>query len=120
MEQLYQRYGDRADFYLVYIREAHPERLDEAEIDHDSIRCAEQTLEQRAEIAAAAARGMGVTMPVLIDDMDESACRSYAAWPSRIAVIDTDGQIAWHSERGPRGFDLDRAERELQTLLSQR
>ena len=36
--------------------------------------------------------------------MDDKTDRAYAAWPSRIFVVDTRGRIVVRGEPGPRGL----------------
>jgi hypothetical protein len=40
----------------------------------------------------------------LVDTMDDATDRAYAAWPSRIFLVDVDGKIAVRGEPGPRGL----------------
>lgn len=46
-------------------------------------------------------------MPCVVDDMNDSAERAYAAWPERLYVVGTDGRIAYAGRMGPFGFDPD-------------
>ncbi len=57
-------------------------------------------------------------MPFLIDDMKDTANRSYDGWPDRLFVIDVNGTIAYRGAPGPKGFKVDEAEGALRNLLS--
>lgn len=54
-----------------------------------------------------------MTMPCVVDAMDNRVDVAYAAWPERMVVIDTDGKIAYVGDRGPWGFKPDQVRRWL-------
>ena len=81
----------------MYVAEAHPS--DEwllASNEDGNIRVVQQTtLEERiARRAGDAAARLSLTMPILVDGMDDAASIAFAAWPERLVVIDRDGRIA--------------------------
>ncbi len=39
-----------------------------------------------------------------VDDMDDAVMIAYAAWPERLYLIDTGGQVVYAGGRGPKGF----------------
>jgi peroxiredoxin len=101
VEELYQQYKNRAEFLTVYITEAghsiagleyvlkshHPGSPDPRENKHlEAIR---RAIDQR-----------GLTMPFVIDGDDRAVERAYLAWPRRLVVIDSDGNIAQDLGRG--------------------
>jgi hypothetical protein len=43
-------------------------------------------------------------IPGLVDTMDDATDRAYAAWPSRIFLMDLQGKIAVRGDPGPRGL----------------
>jgi hypothetical protein len=45
-----------------------------------------------------------LTIPCLIDGMDNKVNQSYSAWPDRIFLVRTDGKLAVAADRGPWGF----------------
>ena len=45
-----------------------------------------------------------LTIPCLVDDMDNTANKAYQAHPDRIYVVRTDGRIAIAAAQGPFGF----------------
>jgi len=117
---MYQTYKDRAAFYIVYIREAHPtDGWQVASNERDQVLFADpKTLEQRAEVASACVLGLEMTIPCLLDDMANTANNAYAGWPDRLYVIDKAGRIALKGGPGPRGFKPAEAEHALKTLLA--
>ena len=40
----------------------------------------------------------------LVDDVDNTASTSYAAWPERIYIFATEGTIAYRGGKGPFHF----------------
>ena len=106
LEELYDRYADEVAFFIVYIREAHPEdgwvleenRLAEIALSDPT------SLEERAAAAGACALRLRTRIPILIDDVDDSAALAYGGWPDRLYLIGRDGRVAFQGERGPDGF----------------
>ncbi len=45
-----------------------------------------------------------LTLPCLIDGMDNKVNEAYHAWPDRIFLVRTDGRLAVAADRGPWGF----------------
>lgn len=45
-----------------------------------------------------------LTIPCLIDGMDNKVNQAYSAWPDRIFLVRTDGKLAVAADRGPFGF----------------
>ena len=64
-----------------------------------------------------------ITMPCLIDNMDNATMKAYNALPDRFYLIGKDGRIAFKGRHGPFGFkpaELQQAiEAELALLGSQ-
>ncbi len=58
-----------------------------------------------------------MSIPCLVDDLQNTAQKAYAGWPDRLYVIDKDGTVAYRGEPGPRGFKPDDAEAALKSLL---
>ena len=122
LEELHDRYADRVAFFIVYIREAHPEdgwvleenRLAEIALSDPT------SLEERAGAAGACSVRLQPRIPILIDDVDDSAALAYGGWPDRLYLIGSDGRVAFQGRRGPDGFDpaelASALESELYTL----
>jgi hypothetical protein len=62
------------------------------------------------------AQQLGLTIPTLVDGMDNAANEHFAAWPERIYIIDTGGRIAFQGNPGPAGFIVSEAVTALQKL----
>jgi len=113
---VYERYRDKADFYLVYIREAHPTGS-RRPAPHVKIGQPE-TLEERWGVARKFCTHYKLSIPTLVDDMKDSLSRAYNAFPDRLFILGKDGKIAYRGGRGPRGFKITEMEKALKRILS--
>lgn len=100
----------------MYIREAHPT---------DSARPARhvqveqpKTFLARMEVATACSAVLHLTIPQLVDDIDNTVMRAFDAFPDRLYIISPDARIAFQGGRGPRGFSVDEMETALKKLLA--
>ena len=106
LEELHERHGDDVAFFIVYIREAHPEdgwvladnRHEEIALDDPT------TLEERADAAAVCALRLRTSLPILLDDVDDAVASAYGGWPDRLYLIGRNGSVAFQGEVGPFGF----------------
>lgn len=116
---MYHEYGDRAAFYIVYIQEAHPSDLWQlpSNVQDDVIFTSPATMEERVNIANACVRDLGIEIPALLDDLDDSTERAYTGWPDRLYVIGADGRVAYKSRPGPFGFTPSEMEDALRRTL---
>ncbi len=62
---------------------------------------------------------LGIHIPALVDDMEDSTERAYKGWPDRLYVIDRAGRVAYKSQAGPFGFHPDDMTNALQSALAQ-
>jgi hypothetical protein len=116
LEEMADRYAGRVVFFVVYIKEAHPEdgwvlasnRDEGIAVDDPS---------SPAERAACAVR-LPIRMPVLIDGLDNETARHYGGWPDRLYLIGPDGRVAFQGEEGPSGFKPAELERAIQDELA--
>jgi len=63
--------------------------------------------EERAYLAGACVRKLGLTMPAVLDEFGNSTERAYTGWPDRLYLIDARGRVAYKSKPGPFGFKPD-------------
>lgn len=118
---MYRRYRDRAAFYVVYIREAHPSDIWQmgANVRENVVYQSPQNTEERVELANVCVKNLGIEMPALVDNFDNSTDTAYSGWPDRLYVIDRDGTIAYKSAPGPFGFKPADMERVLADVIGQ-
>jgi hypothetical protein len=116
---LHRRYGDRVTFLAVYVREAHPTngwRM--ASNDRVGIEIKQPTRSgERQAVARRCHSALEMTMPVLVDEMDDRVGHAYSGMPDRLYILDRDGQVAFKSGRGPFGFKAGEMEQSLVLLL---
>jgi hypothetical protein len=119
LNKLYHEYKDRAEFYVVYIREAHASDGWQMNINiqQNVVLSNPKSYEEKGEVAQICALRLGIEFPTLIDDFDSSTELAYTGWPDRLYVVDREGRIAYKSKPGPFGFRPDEMEAALQLLV---
>ena len=76
--------------------------------------------EERAYIAGACVRKLGIKLPAVLDEFGNSTESAYTGWPDRLYLIDSRGRIAYKSKPGPFGFHSDELKAALVKLLDSR
>jgi hypothetical protein len=71
---------------------------------------------ERQSIANTCCEKLSLSIPCVVDTIDNSVDNLYGAWPERIFVIDRAGRIAYAGRQGPWGFKPEEAERALRQL----
>ena len=103
LNAIHRDYGDRVNFLLVYIREAHPTDGGGATIPNNRFKVASpRTLDERKELARQLDRAARIRMPIVVDGMDDRMIELYRPWPNRIVVIDPRGVAVDSLPAGPR------------------
>lgn len=105
LRDLYQQYHQKVQFYMIYIREAHP--IDGWDIGSDYRTHDPKTIEERREVAGQCETALQYGIPTLVDEMDDVVMEAYAAWPERLYLINSSKHIAYKAELGPWGFKPD-------------
>ncbi len=106
LEELFRQYRDRMDFYVVYIQEAHPsdEWQMDVNVEQDVVFEQPKTYEQREAVAQACSLGLDVSIPMLIDEMDDATNRAYGAVPDRLFLVRRRGQCGVQGRTRPDGL----------------
>jgi len=120
LHKIWQRFRDRVEFAVVYIREAHPEdgwvvipnRNEGIQLDDPS------TDAERHEVAATCALRLEIKMPVVVDSIDDRIASAYGALPDRLYLIGKGGQIAFQGAPGPFGFQPAELEAAIESALA--
>jgi type I thyroxine 5'-deiodinase len=76
-----------------------------------------KTYEDRVKVAGECMKDLELSIPFLVDDMQNTAQKAYAGWPDRLYVIDKEGKVAYKGGPGPGGFKPAEAEEALRKLL---
>ncbi len=116
---MHNRYKDRVQFLAVYVREAHPTdgwRMPSNDNAGISIK-QPANKEERLEVAKQCCAALEITMPLLVDTMDDRVGHRYSGMPDRLYVIDRQGRIAYKGGRGPFGFKSGEMEQQMIMLL---
>jgi hypothetical protein len=113
------RYGDAIAFLCIYVREAHA--IDGASSlanDRVGIRIARhRTLEERRDAAQQCCGALHLSMPLLVDTLDDRVGPAYSGMPDRLYLIDVQGKVAYPGGRGPMGYSPSELEQSLILLL---
>src|ERR1700741_2071908 len=102
---MYETYKDRAAFLFVYIQEAHPSDgwQTDANVQEDVVLPQPQKWVERQGGARPCCERLDISMPTVVDTMDNKVDNLYAGWPERIFIVDRDGKIAYAGNQGPWG-----------------
>jgi alkylhydroperoxidase family enzyme len=76
-----------------------------------------KTIEERNKIAKQCCASLEITMPLLVDTIDDRVGHAYSGMPDRLYVIDRSGKVAYQGGRGPFGFNSLEMEQALILLL---
>ncbi len=103
----------------VYVREAHA--VDGAFSGNNEnagiVVKQPRNLFDRTEVAKACSAKLEITMPLVVDTIDDRVGHAYSGMPDRLYVIDQQGTIAYKSGRGPFGFKPGELEQSLIGVL---
>lgn len=120
LNELFDRYGDQVAFFMVYIREAHPD--DGWQVPNNLIENIvfdePTTADARAEAASTCMLNLGIRLPTLLDSIDNDVEEKYVGLPMRQFLIDADGMVVYAGDKGPFGWDDEAFERDLKALLA--
>ena len=118
---MYEQYKEQVAFYVVYIQEAHSSDLWQVPNNRkDGILIASpKSFEERGEVADSCVRKLGIQIPAVVDDFQNSTEAAYTGWPDRLYVIDREGRIALKSKPGPYGFKPADVAATLQRMVPQ-
>ncbi len=62
--------------------------------------------------------GLDISLPTLVEEMDNAIDEAYGAAPERLYLIGRDGRVAYHGGAGPHFFDLDAWERAIEASVT--
>jgi len=120
LNELYAKYKDQVQFYIVYIREAHasdawqvPNNLIENILFEEPT-----TDDERTEVASACQIALDLNMPMLVDRIDNDVDNKYVGLPMRLFLVDADGRIAYAGDKGPFGWDDEAFEETLKKTIA--
>ena len=120
LEAIYRRFADRVAFFVIYIKEAHPEDGWVLESNRsEGIAILDPTTEpQRGLAAQVCATKLALTIPVLLDGPDDAVATHYGGWPDRLYLIGKDGRVTFQGGEGPFGFKPEELEAAIELELA--
>ena len=94
---------------MVYITEAHPSDVwqMQSNIKDKVVFASPKNEEERAFVAGACVRKLGIKIPAVMDEFGNSTEAAYTGWPDRLYLIDAQGKLIYKSKPGPFGFEPD-------------
>jgi type I thyroxine 5'-deiodinase len=103
---------------VVYIQEAHSSNVWQmaSNIRDNVIFRTPQSFQERTDVASSCVRDLGIKIPAIIDDMNNSTERAYTGWPDRIYLIDRNGRVVLKTKPGPFGFNPSLLDAELRHI----
>jgi copper chaperone CopZ/peroxiredoxin len=95
MEALKERYGDRANFVIIYVRESNPGRGIFKDIPQP------KAYSERLKLAQKFSTAFKRTFHLLIDDMDNSVCKAYGNPFNATFIIAKDKTVSFKAPWAP-------------------
>jgi hypothetical protein len=119
---LKKRYADQVQFIAIYVREAHPTDGWQMTSNDRAGIVFRQPLDrlERVGVAEKCCQSLVMTIPLLVDDVNDRVGHDYSGMPDRLYIIDRAGRVAYKGGRGPFGFKPGEMEQSLiMTLLDE-
>jgi alkylhydroperoxidase family enzyme len=105
----------------VYVREAHPiDGWRMASNDRDGVSFAQPTSDaERCEVAGKCCAALHMSIPLVVDHVDDRVGHAYSGMPDRLYLIDRDGNVAYKGGRGPFGFKPGELDQQIAMMLAE-
>ena len=120
MEKLYWQFQDQVEFFAVYVQEAHP--MDgwqtDSNVAEGVLLRQHQSFDEREEAAQICSIDLHISIPTLVEEMDNAIDEAYGAAPERLYLIGKDGNVYYHGGAGPHLFDLDELDEAIQRMAA--
>lgn len=93
-------------FFVVYIQEAHASDVWQMpeNVRANVVFASPRSFEERNDLAGSCVRKLGIEIPAIVDDFQNSTEKAYNGWPDRLYLIDREGRVVYKSKPGPFGF----------------
>lgn len=95
IEQLRQKYPGQFHTYMIYATEAHPE------FGQNDYTRNQKTLTDRRLAAQDLVIQKEMTIPILIDTLDNRAAEVFEGMPTRILILDAKGKVVFFTQGNP-------------------
>jgi len=119
LEEIYERYKEHVEFFVIYVQEAHPTDgwQVESNVENNVLFRQHQSYEEREEVASTCSLDLRMSIPILVEEMDNGVDEAYGAAPERLYLIGADGRVAYHGGAGPHFYDLDEWEAAIRAAV---
>jgi len=104
---------------VVYIEEAHPTdgwQMPSNIKDHVLVATAKSLVDRDAAAETCVVK-LGIHIPAVVDNIQDTTERAYTGWPDRLYVIGQSGRVAYKSQAGPFGFQPEEMAKALKSLV---
>lgn len=103
----------------MYMKEAHPDDGRKTpKNEKDGIAFHQPKTEaERATVATECKTKLALSLPFVLDGLDNKVGEAYAAWPDRLYIVGKDGKIYFKGDPGPKGFKVSEMAGKLEELL---
>ena len=91
----------------------------ESNVQQQVLYAQHQSIADRKAVAGACTLGLKLTIPTLLDDMENTADLMFSGWPERLYVLSPEGQVIYQGGKGPFGFNTEEWERFLAELVGE-
>ena len=120
MERIYRRFQDRVEFLVIYVQEAHPTDgwQTDSNIAEGVLFRQHQSYDEREQVAQTCSLDLHMSIPILVEEMDNKIDEAYGAAPERLYLIGADGSVAYQGGAGPHFFNLDEWEPAIEACLT--
>jgi hypothetical protein len=110
LKKAYKKYGDKAHFAFIYMKDAHPSPKESVEVDGKKVRLEQpKTMSHRIDLAKYLIQETGLTLPVYVDDMKGTARKAYSGFHLSAYVINTDGKLVFAERYKYKAADVEAA-----------
>jgi hypothetical protein len=117
---MYSQYRAHVEFFVIYVQEAHPTDgwQTDSNVAEGILFQQHQSYEERESVAATCSLDLHMSLPILVEEMDNAMDEAYGAAPERLYLIGADGRVVYHGGAGPHFFDLDEWEHAIAASVS--
>src|SRR5438270_11502605 len=112
---MYDKYKGQVQFLFVYVREADPTdgwAIKSNELAGISVKQPTK-FDERIDVAEQCCKALKMTMPLVVDTMDDTVGHAYSGMPDRLYVLDSQARVVYKGGRGPVGFSAGGIEQSL-------
>ena len=119
MEAVYQTHKKDCHFLFIYVKEAHASdgRVSPGNVAQGIEIKQHKTYEERSGAAKTCQGKLEITMPILIDSLDNATATQYGGIPNRAYLIGKDGKVVYKGDHGPMGTRPDQVKAAIEKLL---